>query len=172
MNYANAVEARAAQLLEETGVGGPPIMLEPILEAYEFGYREADLNYTSGFLVVDPLLPLIVVNRRHPYERRRFTAAHELGHYFLEHPGRSFDEASPRKKTLERQADLFAANLLMPLAMIEKSEKAYRANPQHLIGNLAELFLVSRKAMQVRLKGLELLPRTVGDKRREYNNNP
>jgi Zn-dependent peptidase ImmA (M78 family) len=168
MDYANSVEAKAARLLEDTGGGGPPVMLEPILEAYEFGYREADLNYTSGFLLVDPLLPLIVVNKRHPYERRRFTTAHELGHYFLEHPGRSFDEASPRKKTIERQADLFAANLLMPLPMIIEAEKAYRANPQHLVGNLAELFLVSRQAMKLRLKGLELMPRTVGDKRREY----
>ncbi len=83
-------------------------------------------------------------------------------------PAHSFDEASPRKKTIERQADLFAANLLMPLPMIEEAEKAYRANPQHLVGNLAELFLVSREAMKVRLKGLELMPRTIGDKRREY----
>jgi len=168
MDYANAIEEKAAWLLDDTGAGGPPVMLEPIFVAYEIGYREAGLNYTSGFLLVDALFPLIVVNKRHPYERRRFTAAHELGHLFLEHPGRSFDEASPRKKPVERQAALFAANLLMPLPQITEAEKAYRANPQHLVGNLAELFHVSVQAMRLRLKGLELLPRTVGDKRREY----
>jgi hypothetical protein len=63
----------------------------------------------------------IYYNLRGSPGRRRFTAAHELGHYFLhrkQYPqGFRCDEAAVDGRTkidVERQANEFAANLLMP----------------------------------------------------------
>jgi hypothetical protein len=48
--------------------------------------------------------------------RRNFTIAHELGHYVLGHRIASGDELEPTERTpyQEREADVFAAELLMP----------------------------------------------------------
>jgi hypothetical protein len=48
--------------------------------------------------------------------RRNFTIAHELGHYVLGHRIASGDELAPTERTpyQEREADVFAAELLMP----------------------------------------------------------
>lgn len=48
--------------------------------------------------------------------RRNFTIAHELGHYVLGHRISSGDELAPTERTpyQEREADVFAAELLMP----------------------------------------------------------
>ena len=105
----------------------------------------------------------IVVNSRHATTRQRFTAAHELGH-FLYHRDllgagtgdtRAYrTEASPLPNAKirprhERQANSFAANLLMPLEAI-----------QHLIASgiqdaasMAERLCVSEEAMKIRLGG-------------------
>jgi len=49
--------------------------------------------------------PLIFMNERTPIDRRRFSLAHELGHLVMHH------EPDP---DIERQADEFAAEFLMP----------------------------------------------------------
>ena len=53
----------------------------------------------------EPSLPVVVVNRKHPGERQRFTLAHELGHLVLslEHSTNS-----------EKAADRFAGAFLIP----------------------------------------------------------
>jgi Zn-dependent peptidase ImmA (M78 family) len=64
----------------------------------------------------------ILVSARYPYQTQRWTAAHELGHYILHpHVGdrtlhRELPLDAPRgsRPPLEREADYFAACLLMP----------------------------------------------------------
>jgi Zn-dependent peptidase ImmA (M78 family) len=64
----------------------------------------------------------ITIAQRFPSEYRRFTTAHEIGHWFL-HPGLSYhrdrpmqggEHSNPARKPIEQEADLFAAELLMP----------------------------------------------------------
>ena len=75
----------------------------------------------SGMLF--PTERLIVVNGGEPETRRRFTIAHELGHWVCQclegHTAplycRAEDvEGRPEAKALEREANVFAAELLMP----------------------------------------------------------
>jgi uncharacterized protein DUF955 len=87
--------------------------------------------------------------------RQRFTIAHELGHHVLDH-GPSFRDpvahftmgySSPR----EREANRFAAELLMP---DEAIEYLMRTMKNATVAKLAERFGVSQVAMGYRLKNL------------------
>ncbi|UBH15778.1 ImmA/IrrE family metallo-endopeptidase [Macrococcus armenti] len=60
----------------------------------------------------------IFVNKFEAPVRQRFTIAHELGHYVLNHSGKPFRISDPNKylinQHIERLANKFAAELLMP----------------------------------------------------------
>ena len=70
--------------------------------------------------------PAIIVNNNEAIsvERKIFTIAHELGHLILHK--NSFDgEVSEENETEEKQADMFAAELLMPQEAFEKQWEAH-----------------------------------------------
>ena len=82
---------------------------------------EEELDGASGYLF--PAERRIVLNASEPETRRRFTLAHELGHWVcqcLEGTTRPVycraEEVGmePEAKQLEREANIFAANLVMP----------------------------------------------------------
>jgi hypothetical protein len=99
--------------------------------------------------------------------RRRFTIAHELGHWHLhchdvdaharfcrsDEVGGSADEARAAKE-IEREANRFAAALLMPADLVRREASKVNLN----VALLARRFDVSGPAMQVRLESLQLLP--------------
>lgn len=96
----------------------------------------------------------IFTNARHLKERRRFTIAHELGHYVLHYDkiGDGItDDALYRSKLgnpFERQANRFAANLLMPWSLVIESIRLGLDS----VEELAKKFEVSRSAMSIRLE--------------------
>lgn len=137
----------------------------------------------------------VLIRQDDPVERRRFTAAHELGHFLLHFllvagpaPGRMLngptlleglshtdDEAlsEPDKagevigepasldvQQMEREANAFAAALLMPeescRALVEAYSARYGSHRAVLARRMAPDFLVSKLAMQWRLENLEL----------------
>jgi Zn-dependent peptidase ImmA (M78 family) len=71
--------------------------------------------------------PGILVTTERPLAIQRFTAAHELGHYFMEHRGSLDDEeilqrspfASPNYDPNEVAADAFASEFLLPEWLVE-----------------------------------------------------
>jgi hypothetical protein len=71
-------------------------------------------------LVIDADETTIVLNKLHPQERRNFTLAHELGHYFLHrHESSKFvdlseDLSGQHDSEIEQQANAFAAAVLLP----------------------------------------------------------
>lgn len=103
----------------------------------------------------------IIVNRTHALVRQRFTVAHELGHFIYHRDllGRGVGDTRAYRAegtdlpnphiTLEheRQANTFAANLLMPKHLIEKLQK----EGLHTPAELAQKLLVSEQAMRIRL---------------------
>ena len=106
----------------------------------------------DAFTVYDPCSGIHTVfyqdEGRSP-ERIRFTLAHELGHILLRH----MDEFSAMTMTadasdaLEREADLFAANLLAPVPLM----RALRApKPEDRL-----IFALSAKSWSVRLETWE-----------------
>lgn len=105
-----------------------------------------------------------------PLGRRRFTAAHELGHFVL-HRGQMgrwiadtnesvIDDRDPDGTTeMERQANRFAAELLMPAAVCvaraEEFRRAFKTCPRTPFAyHLASELLVSPDALRYRLREL------------------
>ena len=95
----------------------------------------------------------VYVNEQDPEPRRRFTAAHELGHFMLhrarleENPSMSVLSRSPISEEtdpIEIEANKFAAALLMPEKILSK----FRALPTRVLENL---FCVDEETVKFRL---------------------
>jgi hypothetical protein len=103
--------------------------------------------------------------------RRRFTIAHEIGHLLLHVPAfeqvyydqvadvQEIEEDPPATKLSEprrreREANVFARELLMPETLVNEQAHATGFN----LPGLAKRFEVSVPAMRLRLRLLKLLP--------------
>jgi hypothetical protein len=107
-----------------------------------------------------------------PLGRKRFTAAHELGHFLLhrERMGAWIADTTETVvesdggsdlREMERQANYFAATLLMPdeicQARAEEFSKHYKTCPRTSLAYfLSSELLVSPEAMRNRLKELQV----------------
>ena len=91
----------------------------------------------------------LLANERLPLGRFRFSIAHELGHLLLNHKPLTHinEKRSPR---LEREADVFASELLLPEHLLRSDCKA-RAREE-----LARLYRVSRQTLAIRMEELGL----------------
>lgn len=148
-----------------------PVDVEQI--AYAAGLRvEYDElpEGVSGLLFVHGHKRFIVVERMEAPRRQRFSIAHELGHYFIHNSGQHAHVGRPvaMARSLiskmgsapeEREANVFAAELLMPSDLIRAyiEEKRWPWLDELCIPDLAEAFKVSEQAMAIRLGALELL---------------
>jgi len=105
----------------------------------------------------------IVYDKTRTRGRQRFAIAHEIGHALLhakhlegcELRGTSFDDEA----IAERQANLFAAELLMPVWALDRAlpdslrhGRAPKAAPPVLVRKLATHFDVSSTAMRIQLE--------------------
>lgn len=121
---------------------GYTVMLEPL---------EGGLS-----AVADHDNKILMVNKNEVPNRRRFSVAHEMAHYFLGHSKQMLDTVdqpyADLLQGLEREANSFAAELLMPS---EAFSLTFRqgATPDQL----AEKFGVSKDAVWVRITELKLL---------------
>lgn len=142
-------------------------------------FSDADLHEgISGLIQRDGDGYAIKVSADEHIYRRRFTMAHELGHYLL-HKSILDEAGGTNDNTLyrndingraynshiqdihERQANSFAANLLMPEEKVREvwMEEAERtSHPEGLpwLTDLYRRFHVSPSAMRWRLKNLKL----------------
>lgn len=101
--------------------------------------------------------------------RLRYTLAHEIGHWVLHQPvyssmtistaAMSAQKSSEDDPALERQADMLAAALLMPLGSLKGAFYALRSRyaEEKLIAELARAFQVSQQAMAIRLRSHRLI---------------
>lgn len=130
----------------------------------------------SGLIVVDAHKwekyesdKFIVVNLSEPATRRRFTIAHELAHFIL-HKGentlyahRDMTDNSGNDAAIEREANYFAANVLMPEKLIKNRVEEIRQNtvgstPSFVLAKMiADDFYVSESAAEVRLRQLGII---------------
>lgn len=122
----------------------------------------------AGFLFFAGRVGTAFVNADDILPRRRFTAAHELGHAVLhrDRMGRymadteiTLRETDDATDEIEREANQFAAELLMPVevcqARADELRREHKACPRFVLAyRLASELLVSREAMRYRLKTL------------------
>jgi Zn-dependent peptidase ImmA (M78 family) len=156
-------EKDADRLLRAAWLGGVPVDPVSIARALGLQVLEAQLDQnTLGALVKEPgKEPTILLNQNDGQNRKRFTCAHELGHYVRR------SEESEEYATIDLRnqssasgedhgeiyANEFAACLLMP----EEEVKALLELGMDDL-EMALRFKVSRQAMQFRLKNLGLEP--------------
>ncbi len=94
----------------------------------------------------------VFVNASLTRPRMRFAAAHEIGHYVLGHEGDLFCPYG-RYAVQEREANLFAAALLIPAAVIKLFWlKLSNIAPAVRVAVVAERLAVSRQALSYRLE--------------------
>jgi len=119
----------------------------------EIEYRSLS-EATDSMLLLD--LRVIVVHSGSPATRKRFSIAHELGHYFLHSSEAVLDSAdlTPGEllKIKEREADIFAAELLMPKDLMRKTVQSQKWTIEALARHAA----VSPEALWYQLKDLRL----------------
>lgn len=98
----------------------------------------------------------ITVNATHPDTRQRFTLAHEIAHYILHRDAIGdgiVDNGmyrSGKSEKIERQANQYAAEILMPWNLVIKK---YRSGKM-TAADLAREFEVSPAVAEIRLKEL------------------
>ncbi len=120
----------------------------------------------SGLIVRKDGKVFLGVNETDAAVRKRFTIAHELGHFTL-HMGKTLplgkpifvDNVAARDQSSSRglipeeiEANKFAAELLMPHSFI--SRDVSKADPRKLVEDLADKYDVSQTAMTLRLTNL------------------
>lgn len=138
-----------------------PMWLAERAGIYVVAEPELELDGISGDCYYDDDgLPIIRYNPCENERRRRFTIAHELGHLMLGHvqPGgrmhrdlkRDYKRYNETPK--ERQANDFAAQLLMPESILRLAAKAI---PR--LDKLAAEFNVSTESMGYRLQNIGIL---------------
>ena len=122
------------------------------------------------FVMTEENIPIISYNSEDNEVRKRFTMAHELGHFILHSKDQSFFiDKSPKvffrnsvsttgEKFMEREANSFAAALLMPSHLIssELATCTSFGNEDDTIFHLARRFMVSQQALAFRLSNLGL----------------
>jgi len=165
------------ELLESNVVNQPPVPVERIAKSQRLTILKQRLrqrngmNDISGFLFSRGDNAVIGINTSHHSVRQRFTIAHELGHFLLHHAqavdeihiDRAFelrfrDDLSSQGTDIdEREANLFAAELLMPRHFIAKDLANIREID--LINDdfakaLADRYGTSSQAMLFRLANL------------------
>jgi Zn-dependent peptidase ImmA (M78 family) len=102
----------------------------------------------------------ITINSTHPRTRQRFTIAHEIAHFILHRDligdGVTDDgkyRSAGLSDRIERQANSYAADILMPWQLVVEKHKEGLSTPQEF----AKAFDVSPAVAEIRLKELEQL---------------
>ena len=151
----------ARRLLEEIGAPDDEDVVVLALRKLDIVLIEDKADQVDAMLVhIPPGRPVIAVNSARPMPRRRFSIAHEIGHYLLGHNSLSFTGSGDghgmirRDPRQERAANAFAAEFLMPKKRLAREAHRYSLRA------LALRYKVSLQAMEIRLKELGLVCKT------------
>lgn len=155
---------RARELLARAGVSHPPIPVGKLAQDLGITVQYIPLdNELSGMAFVKDNSRFIIVNAGHHPNRQRFTLAHELGHHILHYEylanGVHVDKVILHRDIIsgagidrkEISANAFAAELLMPEALIKRHLRGLDFNDESVIEALANKFKVSTAALNFRL---------------------
>lgn len=149
----------ADKVLSENLVSEPPVKVTDIARNYGLLVKEVDLgsfgDRVAGF--IEPKQKVIYVNKQDKPNRKAFTVAHELAHSLMHEKELHSDTdkyavlyrrplGAPQEDQIEKQANAFAARLLVPKNMLEN----YKDNAD--ISTIAKIFGVSEELIGYRLK--------------------
>jgi Zn-dependent peptidase ImmA (M78 family) len=163
------IDSLVETLLDEHNVKDGPVPIAAIARSRRARIHadalEGDL---SGFLFREDGSAVIGVNTLHPQTRQTFTIGHELGHLLLHdqdqlHLDRGFPVrlrnslSSEGTDEAEREANYFAAALLMPKRFLERdlsNQEFLDLTDDSTVKTLSRKYGVSTVALVNRLKNL------------------
>lgn len=167
----DAIEKRAWDLLKRYDASQLPIDVYQIAETLGIAIQFEELDDdVSGLLLIENDQATMAINETQHPNRQRFTIAHEIGHFMLHRQSenslfvdkkyevyRRDEKSSDGDDRQEREANRFAAALLMPKEILKKEIKRQQLD---LIDDtdayvLAKRFGVSTQALGFRLARLE-----------------
>lgn len=176
----DSIERRAQEILRKSGNLSAPVNVQQVCAWLDVKVHEETLeDQVSGVLMVKGGEKHILVNKSHHPNRQRFTVAHELGHLTL-HDGdgdqlfidtqiRVYQRVgeptheiynqpgSMSTPSMEREANAFAAALLMPAPLVQHAAMEHELWDEADIAALARTFGVSEQAMYIRLQQLKVV---------------
>ena len=161
MQYLSESKLAAERVLHkiEQKAGKIPFPIDPfklLKEYYDAIITFSDFDKLEGLLLLDnnkDAKSIISINLNRPVTRQRFTAAHELGHILLHSKIKNREFLCPiseKKSPIEKEADEFAANLLMPTDELNRMINKYQDEKGNVDFNqcllISEYFGVSFEA--------------------------
>lgn len=165
------IENITENILQELNIKSPKgIKLEKIAKHLGVDIKGEDMDFdVSGLFVMKNDKSYIRYNNSESEQRQRFTIAHELGHFVLHKEDkplfidkmeqvlyRNFDSSTGEIKK-EREANAFAASLLMPKFLLNQVISKSPLETKKVVAYLANEFNVSEQAMSFRLSNLGYL---------------
>lgn len=115
--------AEAKKIWKKQGGGAIPADPEKIIQEFGIPLKEDDLNNMDGVCHCDANGLLFIMYKRSVAEvRKRFTLAHELGHFALDHVGIG-ESSQHSSQSQEKEANEFANELLVPSEDLKKFMK-------------------------------------------------
>lgn len=143
--------ADSQAILDAFEIRQPPVPIEHMLR--DLGIRLHEITNASWEGAVSSSSTGkadVWVRANSPRVRRRFTLAHELGHLMLHPTGTMFRDITTgtlMHPIEEKEANAFAAALLMPRAMV--TSLTYETDMS--VAEMASVFAVSQQAMSIRM---------------------
>lgn len=115
----------AKKIINKLGVKNPPVILRVVVDLlrqtsdlevckWQFGENVDGIQISEGDSFI------IGYNQEKHVHRQRFTVAHEIGHLVLGHTQNNYNFDLDCNKPEEREANVFAAELLIPAEMLKK----------------------------------------------------
>ena len=170
IDAAELAEGVASQERRRLGLGDQPIIyLRSTLECdvgLRIFYSGALPSAIAGmYAYTADLGCCILINRKHPPERRRVSMVHEYGHLMVDRfkPGIDYLTMSGRKPANERFAESFALSFLMPASSVRQRFHDIVTTTGDFqvrdLRHLSHFYFVSVEAMARRLEELSMIPR-------------
>lgn len=78
---------------------------------------DGENEFNGKCVVTDKGQPVILINKNMPNDRKRYTLAHELGHMVMHI---DFPYSDKTEKEIEKEANLFASEFLIPLREVKQ----------------------------------------------------
>lgn len=152
-----SISLAVEQLLDEAGATTAPIDVYSIAKTMGIYVKFSALTNLSGALIhpTKENSAGVLLNSNQPESRLRFSLAHEIAHYFLDHYPTEGASVSLLKdhSPIEKDADSFASELLMPRHLLEEEIKKHKREFNDVfVYQLADKFAVSYLAMLVALR--------------------
>jgi Zn-dependent peptidase ImmA (M78 family)/transcriptional regulator with XRE-family HTH domain len=167
VNPAELAESVAGQERHRLGLGDQPVIhLRSTLE-WDVGLRifywDLPSSIAGMYACTADLGCCILINRKHPAERRRLSMLHEYGHLLVDRfkPGIDYLTMPGRKPANERFAEAFALCFLMPATSVrQRFNDIVNTTGDFQVADLRRLshfYFASVEAMALRLEQLGLI---------------